>query len=601
MAPGFDWTNGDTPQPAQTWQPFQGFDIPYPLPPPGRPRNIGRHAPLLDDKDFLDFEPRLDSGNHTREQITELAEARMESDRLSIFKFYLSQFETRARRDGLSQNEIDETYKQIGRVLNSHEMVPLTLGQKIIVAEQILRNAAVPPSISQGDHNSCGGAVMEFICYLKKPSLAARMVADVALNGRLDTGSMSFDLDPQPHDSSRIRDPRYGQRNHASEIFQSAVINIALRKRDDDAARNGLITYRQTERRLGSLNSGEVLEDRSTFPPRITPFKGLYVSDVVNIHEHLFGGDSDYAVLWFSEKGKARDGAGETYGSEQEFEAKLAQLKRNNRLPVVILVHSGNDPLWTESPVNQNGARGSWHYITITDYQEGRNGAPPVVLADSTWWAHADHDSRDPLSLKEAFQAALPPAEAENAIRAEVEENRRAGKIDHAREIVLLRQEWMNGKLTDHQFEDSLAELVLFANHRWSESEKTGSLDRAERERSIDKLMHAVDRLPYEQKFRMLRLLNRQSLLSDVDYDRAIAATGIEMSDNRFNAMLSGELAMIGDHVFTNGNDQLNKLLAELPGWRREQVMQMLKAKRIADESGFFPRQAKERRERRQV
>lgn len=601
MATGSDLLTHETVQPGD--KPLVPvWDLPWLL----EEERGRRNGKLFDEKErrepkdgFVNLAERGGRSSRAADDLRELAEARLSSERLSIFKYYLNGFERRAREEKLPRREIEETLRQVTRVLNSIDDVPLTREQKELVAEQILKNAAAPmSSVAQGEHDSCGAAVMEVLTYLAAPSVAATIVADACLQGNYERRRLSFTVDPAPHDTSRLPKHYQGQRNHASELFQVAVTNLALRLRPGWANQNGLISYQQQERRIGSLTTGEVIIDRSTDPPRTTKFPGLYVSDLINLHNELIGKGGDHVMLYYAPRDGARREREGAFNSEKGLAEKLLENKRKGRLPAVIFVHSGNDPLWSESPVNQNGGRGSWHFMSVTDISEG---PPPVVAVDSTWWGKADHGMNAPMPLRELFIASLSPEEAERELRAEVERDARESKIDTAKQIALLRQEWLNRKISDLQYEEGLKELVMFANLRWGQEQSQSKLNETERNRSLDKIMNATDRLTYDQKMRMLSLVKNQKLIGEREYDEAISATAIEMSENRLNAMMSGELEVIGQEQFERGSAQLQQQLLELPIERRQFVLDNIKRGRLLDESGFFAKQAKDRRQRRQV
>ncbi|HEY9787536.1 MAG TPA: hypothetical protein V6D17_19265 [Candidatus Obscuribacterales bacterium] len=529
-------------------------------------------------------------------RLQELAESRLETEALAGFKTAMLAFEKRATEAGLPPSEIDATYVQIERLLSAREEAALGVAERARLSAQILHLAASPMHVNQGDHNTCGSAILEVKAYWRRPSVAAKLVADVALTGHFQTGNgLTIEVDPSPHGTSKQERQADGQRSHASEIFQTAVIQLALRTRESEANKEGLVVYKQVEPAHAN-DSGERVVDYSTDPPRETVFEGLYVPDVIRANDILFGTKGDATVLWYSPRRFAWQESSNTFNDEQDLLNKLRELKRANQLPVALYVHRGIDPLWTESPTSANGGRGGYHFITVTDVS---STPPPEVAVDSTWWLKADHPSDRPMDLRDLFFTTLPPKEAERRLRQEVMANNTRGKPDAAKEVALIRLEWANGTASNEQLLDALREIVLVSSARWHRERQAETVDEREYQAAVEKILHAVDRLPYGDKLRMLKVLNGQRMMSAKDYDSAIAVTMIEMEQQRKMSLVHGDPTPAQEKQFESGDGELNKSLAELEPERQAAIRDQIRRQRLNDDSGFFAGRFLERRNRR--
>ncbi len=539
-------------------------------------------------------EPSASKGE--KNSLSSLVE-RLEPERRERFNLRMQEFETRARSENLTAAQIDATYGQIRRIIEGPSAA-LSEAQRLNIAEQTISMAADPTSIDQGVHDTCGAAVVEVRTYMKHPEKAIKLVADAALNGEvLTSGGVALPIDTTPHDTSKLDFPKSGQRSHASELFQVAAINLALNSRPKTVP--GSIAYRQNDRRPETINLGERVIDYSVNPPTDNEFQGLYVSDVLLMNKLVTGKDEPELVMWQS-PAKRETAFGKPFTTEAEMEKALFEAKRNGKLPAILYVYSGSDPLWQDAPNNADGGRGTGHFINVTDILPGN---PPKVEIDSTWWRRADYTKQlgKSLNLSDLFMATLQPKDAEAQLRHQVTADVAAGKTDTARQVALARQEWVNGKIDTEGLESSLRELLLYADMRWTNERSSGKLDLAEQHRALSKTMEAVDRLPYANKLRMLETLKNKGIINSTEYHSAIVATANEMSEQRMMMTFAGELDSQAELGFRRAQDELAKRLAGMEPAEKRSVDEQLKRGQNADNSGFYASRAKERRDRRKL
>lgn len=509
----------------------------------------------------------------------------------------LEALDTRARATGLSREQLEATYGQIRRLIENRAAT-LTDEQRLNIAEQVLSMAADPTSIDQGVHDTCGAAVIEVRSYIRHPEKAAKLVADAALNGEVLTrNGVALPIDTAPHDTSKLDLPKSGQRSHASELFQVAAINLVLN--DGIGEKEGKIAFRQNDRRPEAIDMGEIVLDFSVHPPAEKKFTGLFVSDILRMNKLVTGDDEPELVLW-----KARALGGRQYGkpftNETEMENALREAKSNGKLPAVIYVYSGNDPLWQDAPNNNDGGRGDGHYINVTDVHPGE---PTTVEIDSTWWRRADYLKSTGKSMKlcDLYMSSLTPKEAEAQLRQQIAADVADGRIDTSRQIALARQEWVNGKIDTEGLESSLRELLLYADMRWQAERKVGNLNVDEQRRALTKAMEAVDRLPYANKVRMLETLKNKGVIDDREYVSALVATANEMSEQRMMTTFAGEYDPKMELGYRRAQDELSRRFEALSPEVRRSVEEQLRRGQNSTSTGFFASRAKERRERRKL
>ncbi len=174
-----------------------------------------------------------------------------DKDRIKSIKNNLNKIDERVSRNEISSRQAAETYQNVERLLTDKATTNLTDDQRQALAEQVLANAAEPTRIDQGKYNTCNVTAGEVLAYSRTPERAAKLVADVALNGNYTARynnpyygqvERTVEIDPTPHGESLLHPAPDGTREHASEIFQVTAVNLAYNASDEGSYR-----YRQTE------------------------------------------------------------------------------------------------------------------------------------------------------------------------------------------------------------------------------------------------------------------------------------------------------------------------------------------------------------------
>jgi len=300
----------------------------------------------------------------------------------------IKRLEKRAARGDLEPEEVSRTFTEIARLMDDDTYAVLEMPDRIRLAEQVLHQSADPTSISQGKHGTCSVSAVEARIYRRCPSAAARLVADVALNGlyrdrfgravRLDAESLKPDMEAQ--DSP----PQDGERSFASQLFQVTAVNLYWQRRNQDESpgAKSIITYKQLPDfpRLqddGTYDSGERLIDSTTGAEVLTggdsgqPVRCPWIETwgLQEVYDRVSGQtDSDFVLANYAAVPDGISPADKpgriTFRSEEELGTSLAGLQKAGEMPIVIKVFTGNEPLKTDSGTMPP----QWHYVTIRSY-----------------------------------------------------------------------------------------------------------------------------------------------------------------------------------------------------------------------------------------
>lgn len=304
-----------------------------------------------------------------------------------------------------------EMLSEVTRLVSGGETSKLNSTYRLLLAEEILQNAAHPNLVAQGGNNTCAIAgSIERPLYETNPSEAARIVADIALTGvytdhfggqvdmRLNNGvemlpdrdaynriqhqKQSTDLNP-PLDSDG-RTPR----GFSSGIIQKTLVNLywqnSTHAPDGTVVNRGDLAYVTVGRSRSSRDTGERVIDVRTgreysdnghnnLPPDLVTGPGLNTSHVSDVRERvglrtdvITGPDSRIAV------------GSQSYrtSTAEELRTALTALQENGRLPIGVVVDINRPPFSTTGhDISQNGgvAPDGCHMVTVNRiYPDGK-------------------------------------------------------------------------------------------------------------------------------------------------------------------------------------------------------------------------------------
>lgn len=330
-------------------------------------------------------------------------------------------FESRAARDGLSKSEVLGVYSNVSRLLEAKGNQPLTRENRVVLAEQVLDQAAHPMSIDQGYHMTCNVTTIECRTYAKYPSSAAKLVTDVALTGVFETrnprdNDVRLDRESlRPDREAQLNPPRDGSRSYASQIFQLTAANIAWQRRSFDpngntVARGDLkyvqvspINREDTGERVRNANGETIrIKDEDGKVSKITD-PSLDAGALVSINKEITRRDEENFIIQNHAAGGEPFVAG--IGSENDLAEVL--VKEKAQYPLIVVVHTYHDPFWKDSgggvKGGAGGEQGGWHVVNVTGY----NAQTGDVTVSNQWGDRTDKK----VSLSTLYKATMPPPE----------------------------------------------------------------------------------------------------------------------------------------------------------------------------------------------
>ncbi len=138
----------------------------------------------------------------------------------------------------------------------------------------MIKHAADPNTISQGDYGTCAAAVVESRTFTKDPASAYKLIAEVATTGQYTRpGKDPIVLDKeslkkQGNSTLPESDGKNNKRDFASQLFEVTAINVGLEQRNAMSNPPGHLHYEQHAKHADHVSNpedeGERLYDKST-------------------------------------------------------------------------------------------------------------------------------------------------------------------------------------------------------------------------------------------------------------------------------------------------------------------------------------------------
>lgn len=434
-----------------------------------------------------------------RKELSQLAVAQMPKADFERFQRDMSKFEARlgGGGDNLSAAEIARTYQEISRILEAKGEHPIKTADRLAIAEQVMHQAADPTSIDQGKHATCNVATIECRVYSLKPSEAARLVADVVVNGDYETQKGKI-VKPstdslKPDWEAKNNPPRDGDRSYASQIFQVTAVNIYHVNET-----GGQIRYEQrTPDAKIPGDSGERLIDVKTGPNaalvddrgRVIQAPRVPLDALPHISEEITGKFEKDLLIVPSNRTESPNWT--RVESPRELEITLKQLKQVGKLPVVLPVWNNNEPLLKDCGGGAPRGDQGQHVITIAGFDE-TTGKWKI----DNQFGHKSDRSFSVEELYSLTQSAYSPEKVE-ALHNEVQRNRRENKIDTYKELEWVRAQWGTGQIANElELEAALTRVRVEAEQRWRQQKDNGTYDAKEEARARQKLGDIASVLP---------------------------------------------------------------------------------------------------------
>lgn len=439
--------------------------------------------------------------------------------------------ENRLKSGSISQNELLETYKQVGRLVDGEGSTLLSQTERNALAVQVMKQAGDPHSIDQGRHNTCTVTALESRIYTRHPDSAAKLVADIALQGQFtDTEGYKVELNPKSSDPESKSSPEFdGNRSHASELFQVAAVNLFWAR--ENKATGKQVKY---EQRTPGKDTGEYLMDYSETPPKeVAREPYMHDEGVQLINKYLTGEESDGIMIAQKDKIYGSGDRLTTFSNEEEFQSKLVKLHEEGKFPVLLAVFSSNCPWWSDSGGGEAGGSAdnlrSRHVVSIADLKMG----PPISLKiDNQWGSKRDHQEGARILLShDLYAGTIEPVDSLKVLENDTAANRKDGTVDAFKEFELVRlKRSLKAYGSDEEFGKAVHTTIRSELSKWNEQKDKGIDDnwrRSEELRMVQDLINSTD-----AKTRMLVQfdVNQLGFMSDEVFDSKLTDYATEAS-----------------------------------------------------------------------
>lgn len=357
------------------------------------------------------------------------------------FKTMMNNFERRANSEGIPRQEQAEFFFHARRLVSAETGAFLTATERIKVAEQLL-NIGSNPRICQGANSTCNVATVEQRMFERKPSEAARLISDVVITGKyvtadgtkIDLSRIPGVLNPDAESRMLLRlyspDGRDlaidGRRPYVSQIFETTAVNVKWA--NEKSLRPGEIMVYEKPQTKGpktskasneelvkySVNDQGVLERQVVkTSPHIT---GPELTDIYN---RIAGTNERNFVITNSPRrfGPREDGS-YAVNSPQALHDAILAVKRDNNGPAILLVHTGNEPFFTDSGLKAakgaiaggaGGPGGGWHVINVHNTFKDPKTGKIMVEFTNQWGSNADHMGARAVPLDQLYKATMDP------------------------------------------------------------------------------------------------------------------------------------------------------------------------------------------------
>jgi hypothetical protein len=302
----------------------------------------------------------------TRDSLTRTAKENLSASDLSTFSKNMETFEQRAKRDHLSDSEIQATYQSVDKLLSA-PFGSVYVKDRNRLAQQVMELAANPMKAKNGFNDTCGPSALETVVYMTQPSVAADLITQSALTGKYHAQNgttIPVDLTPT-HESDN---PTTYTRGYASQIFQAASLNLGLRNQGSSW------TYHDEH---GPLAKGQASDYYTDAFGKRQPFPGTNADDLIASYTALTG-KNDLTII---DNSSDESDNIKHANSPQDLERILA----NTHMPIIVGVDVRNQPFWNERgsgyAVGADPNTNWGHWSTVTAYDPSLNS----VTYSNSW------------------------------------------------------------------------------------------------------------------------------------------------------------------------------------------------------------------------
>lgn len=365
----------------------------------------------------LSFPSKSDSGfdsvKSEREKLSELAKASIESPIFRAkFQADMIRFENNAGKKGLKPEQIVESYRAVGRLLEPKTAeTAIRAENRNILASQLMGNLGSPYSISQGEHGTCNVKSLDVAWSAKHPEVISKMVSDVAITGRYVTANgMEVVVPPStliPNDEAMTNPPLDGTRSYVGQVIDATLINTSFRIEN---APHRLVAMNSSQMQE-VLKYGDVLVDNKTGQPvrdqngKILEFDGMDEPNLGRLAKEVLGAKYDASDKILSGRESSMYGLGLLHLRDlDQLKEVLASRKENNGLPGPIVINVKMPPFNSDTDGTKEISSSGWHVVNVVDYDPDSG----KVMIDNQWKTGDDRlTGARSVDVEQLFKATL--------------------------------------------------------------------------------------------------------------------------------------------------------------------------------------------------
>jgi len=279
----------------------------------------------------------------------------------------------------LSQGEKEKCFYQASRLLIDNASSIYSPEQCGQIADQLIWNMAHPERTEQGSHPSCPTNPIRSCLMYEQPSLAAKLIVDVATTGQYITADGTIirpkadSLKPGREESNF--NPQTAYRTLPGQIWDVTAANIYWQRKQ-------------------GLSNGVRTDHSST----------VFTTDgTMDIYQQITGKDERGRILIARSAGGLSNKDISRYSNFPEFQTAMSR----GPWPKILAVHTSQSPFFEElgSP-SANSGKLVWHNVVIPKPPQ-QNG---MTQLDNSWLIGDDHIAPNKqMSLAAIYNATLGP------------------------------------------------------------------------------------------------------------------------------------------------------------------------------------------------
>jgi hypothetical protein len=195
-----------------------------------------------------------------------------------------------------AHQQVKDTFDNVEKLLAHNPKAPVSDKDRADLAQQVMKHAAEPGSVSQGRHETCTVAAVESRAYDRDPAQASRVVSEVATTGQYTRpGHAAIKLDPQSLQKQADAAEKHGDdkdntRDFAGQLFEVTAVNIMLQQKNESTNPPGQLRYEQHKPVAGQTpdDSGERWMDYAKHPAKVMQNDiGIGVYDLAFISKQI--------------------------------------------------------------------------------------------------------------------------------------------------------------------------------------------------------------------------------------------------------------------------------------------------------------------------